>query len=146
MLIWSEKYETGHPAIDAQHRELINYINRLEGLLNITNITRQDCELIVSLVNFVEDYTNTHFSFEEQCMEDFKCPAREMNQQAHNEFRQFFRDFKLRFDREGFHPAILRQLHQNASSWILGHILKIDRQIRTCVKNQELSGTRTAVS
>jgi len=32
MLQWSEQFETGHSLIDTQHKMLITYINRLEGI------------------------------------------------------------------------------------------------------------------
>jgi len=133
MLLWQEKFETGHSTIDTQHKMLVTYINRLEGLLKTTNPNRQDCEFIISLVDFMESYVNSHFSFEEQCMERYRCPAHQKNKLAHHEFLQFFRHFKERYAAEGFRQEILTELHQNTHDWIVGHILQIDMQLKDCI-------------
>jgi len=133
MLIWHEKYETGHATIDTQHKMLVTYINRLEGLLKTTNPTRQECEFIVAMVEFLEAYVDSHFQFEEQCMDRYRCPAHGKNKQAHQDFIVFFKHFKERYAAEGFRQDILSELHKNVHDWILGHILQIDTQLRDCV-------------
>ena len=137
MLLWQEKFDTGHPTIDTQHKMLVTYINRLEGVLKTTNPNRQDCEFIISLVDFMESYVDSHFRFEEQCMDNYRCPAHQKNKLAHKEFLQFFRNFKERCSAEGFRPEILTELHQSTHDWILGHILQIDMQLKSCVKRPD---------
>ena len=136
MLLWQEKFETGHSTIDKQHKMLVSYINRLEGLLSTTNPNRQDCEFIISLVDFMESYVESHFRFEEQCMDSYRCPAHQINKLAHEEFLQFFRQFKERYEAEGFRQEILADLHQNTHGWVLGHILQIDLQLKDCINRR----------
>ena len=133
MLRWSEQFETGHALIDTQHKMLVNYINRLEGMSRTTNPNRQEVEFYVQLVNFMETYIDVHFKFEEECMESYRCPAHQKNKEAHRKFLVFFRQFKRHFEAEGCRPAVLLELHESCSNWIQQHIMQIDVQLKPCL-------------
>lgn len=90
MIIWTKQFETGAQKLDQQHRILIENINRLEELLNVTNPTLAELKTMVDLVDYLEGYANIHFKGEEQCMEASHCPAHAENQQEHERFRGFF--------------------------------------------------------
>ena len=135
MVTWTEQFATGSDKIDLQHRMLINNINHLEQMLSITNPTREECDFLIHLVDFLESYAETHFQFEEQCMERYRCPAHAVNKQAHERFRNFFRDFKARYRAEGFRHEIIVGLHEATSRWIAEHILHVDTQLKPCVKS-----------
>jgi len=133
MLDWNAKFETGHPEIDAQHKLLITYVNGLAGMCHVTNPDRRQIEFILNFVDFVEQYTISHFQLEERCMESYRCPIHKENQAAHGKFLQLFKDFKLRVDKEGWHSGLLAEFHQRCREWIENHILKIDVQIKPCL-------------
>ena len=40
MLVWNEQFATGHKTLDKQHQVLFENVNRLEGLLDQTNLNR----------------------------------------------------------------------------------------------------------
>ncbi len=134
MVIWTEQFASGSDEIDQQHRMLIKNINHLEGMLNGANLTREEGEFLVHLVDFLESYAGTHFRFEEGCMERYRCPAHARNKFAHEQFRGFFEAYKKRFQAEGTRLDLLRQLHQELSSWIQEHLLLVDTQLRPCIK------------
>jgi hemerythrin len=136
MVLWSEQFVIGSHAIDQQHRMLINNTNHLENMLADTNPTREEAEFLLHLVDFLESYAETHFRFEEGCMEQYRCPAHAQNKQAHEEFRKFFQEFKERCRAEGLHTDLLRHLHQELSTWIQAHILAVDAQLKPCLKGQ----------
>ena len=133
MLQWSKKFETGQSLIDTQHQRLISYINRLEGLSRNTNPSRQEVEFFVQFIGFLETYIVVHFGQEEECMNSHRCPAHQKNKEAHGKFLKFFREFKHRFETEGYRPAVLAELHEACNSWIQDHILKIDVQLKPCL-------------
>ncbi|HTY88631.1 MAG TPA: hemerythrin family protein [Candidatus Acidoferrum sp.] len=134
MVLWNEQFETGSARIDLQHRMLINNINHLEAMLTGTNPSREECEFLIHLVDFLEAYAETHFQYEEQCMESYRCPAHQKNKEGHEQFRDFFRRFKKRHQAEGFRPEVLKELHTVASDWIEHHILRVDLQLKPCLK------------
>jgi len=133
MILWSEKFATGSNVIDQQHRMLINHINHLEWMVTSTNLNREDCEYLIHLTSFLQSYAEKHFQYEEECMENYRCPASEKNKQAHAGFLAFFRQFKKRCEAEGFRPEMLRTLHQTLSSWITEHILAVDTRLKPCI-------------
>jgi len=134
MVYWTEQFVTGSDTIDQQHRMLINNINHLETMLTDTNPSREEGEFLVRLVDFLESYAGTHFQFEEECMERYRCPAHAKNKQDHEHFLKFFHEFKERCAKEGLRQDVLRSLHQSLSSWIQEHILQVDTQLRPCLK------------
>lgn len=125
---------TGSSELDLQHRTLINNINHLEEMLITTNPTREECEFVIHLVEFLENYADTHFNLEEKCMARYRCPAHEKNKQGHEQFRAFFKQFKAHFNAEGFRRDILLNLHKAISLWIEEHILQVDTQLKPCIK------------
>ena len=135
MIVWNEQFETGLATIDEQHRELIDRINKLGKLLHCTNPTWEEVEFIIQLVEYLETYADTHFQYEEGCMARHRCPAHAHNQQAHQSFRNFFKQHKEQCKKDGFQLEILRNLHQVTTNWIQEHILRIDTQLKPCIKN-----------
>ena len=100
----------------------------------ITNPSRAECEFLIHLVEFLENYADTHFNEEEGCMERYRCPAHQKNKEAHEQFRTFFKEFKARYQAKGFRREILLELHKTLSQWIEEHILRVDTQLRACIK------------
>ena len=135
MILWNEQFATGSETIDQQHRMLIYNINHLECMLENNNPTAAECEFLIHLISFLETYTVKHFQFEEGCMERFRCPAHAKNKQAHEQFMMFFQRFKERSLAEGFRQDVIRTLHQTISLWIQEHIVKVDTQLKPCLKN-----------
>lgn len=134
MIEWSEQFKTGSDTIDQQHQMLIHAVNRLEGLLAETNPSRENYDFLIGLVSYLESYTQTHFRFEEECMERHRCPAGAANRQAHKTFVGFVQQLKEDTRRKGIRPAALRTLHRTMSQWIEEHILRMDTQLRPCLK------------
>lgn len=132
MLIWNKQFETGVPEIDAQHRQLIQHVNRLEAMLVQTNFSKAEVEFLVGFVTFLEDYVESHFRYEEDCMVRFRCPAHQKNQQAHEHFRGLFRRFRERIGKEGLRMELILELNQTIQGWIEGHILAVDTGLRGC--------------
>jgi len=140
MVLWNEKFETGVGRIDLQHRMLINNINHLEEMLVNTNPTREECNFLIHLIGFLESYADMHFAVEEQCMERYRCPAHQQNKDAHQQYRDFFKNFKQRCAAEGFRQDVLKDLHATACQWIENHILQVDTQLKRCVKDEAKPG------
>jgi hemerythrin len=130
MLCWTDQFATGSPLIDAQHRILIDQVNRLGEYPQSPPINRTTCD---ELMNVLSSYVATHFKFEEECMQSHRCPAHDRNKLAHAAFIQIFASYKARYGEEGPKVELLQSLHSAASTWIRNHILSVDTQLRPCV-------------
>ena len=137
MLIWSEQYSTGSPTIDGQHRQLFEHLNQLEGLLIRTNPNTEDIAIITQLLDFLENYIATHFSYEEGCMESYRCPAHQKNKETHEHFKQMFQRFKTRTQKEGFRFLMLVELNQTINAWVEDHIMRVDTQLKPCIMRHD---------
>jgi len=133
MILWTKHFETGFAQLDQQHRLLIDNINLLEEQLDHSNPSKEELAFAIHLVEYLEAYANIHFNGEEKCMESYRCPAHEKNQQEHERFRGFIREYKRHCEVEGFNLGLLRKLHQAMREWIEDHILKVDTSLRTCI-------------
>jgi hemerythrin-like metal-binding protein len=100
----------------------------------VTNPSREEIDLFMRGVEFLENYALTHFKDEEACMLRFKCPAYRDNKQAHTEFLDFFRGFGRRLSFEGCRPELAKELHQACVVWIQRHILRIDVQLKHSIE------------
>jgi len=67
-------------------------------------------------------------------MQEYQCPAAEVNKQQHGEFIQKVFAFRTRYDAENASPTLTLAIQQELADWILNHILKIDLQLKNCVQ------------
>jgi len=135
MLVWTDDFATGSETIDGQHKMLILHINQLEEMLKNIRPTPRDIQFAHSLVIFLEQYAATHFKFEEQCMECYRCPAHGQNREQHGQFIEFFGRFYQKFKIEGFSVEAFQDLHRMTSAWITSHILQVDTQLKPFIKH-----------
>ena len=125
---WSETYRVGNPILDRQHRNLFDWINKLEDLIE----GRPGATPANEIIDFLRTYVRTHFCYEEMCMHRLGCPVAGKNRDAHDRFAEVFHAFELRAGR-GLTAQLLRQFHATLEGWLVIHIRRIDVEIRRCV-------------
>lgn len=64
---WTSIYKTGIEVIDNQHKTLFDEIYKLKKL---SSSNSRDSNEIFKILNFLEEYVITHFSYEEEFMTD----------------------------------------------------------------------------
>ena len=144
MIFWTEQFETGSVKLDLQHRLLIDNINLLEEELQNPAPTGERAEHAEQLLEYLEAYAKIHFSVEEKCMENHRCPAHEKNRREHERFRDFIRNYRKQCELEGFKVELLKNLHGVIRSWIEQHILRVDTQLRPCIAASMRDGSSAA--
>ncbi len=132
LLHWSSVYETGHPDIDEQHKRIIEEMNQLHEAIN----ERRDVEAIFAILEFMTSYVEDHFSFEEKCVEEFKCPHAEENKTAHVAFVALLKESKAKFEKGEVNHAGAMDFYYEIVIWIKEHILQVDKHNFSCVKDQ----------
>ena len=133
MLSWSEQYATGVALVDAQHQMLIRQINDLERMLLNPPLVKEDCD---NLLRFLSGYLETHFRFEEECMQRLRCSAYHQNKKAHAEFLAICMQFQELYQEAGPEAELLKHFQMDAANWINDHILTLDLRLRGCVARQ----------
>jgi len=117
---WSEKYRTGIPSIDEQHRKLIGLVNELNEAMRVG----RGKELTDKVLKELGDYTVYHFSFEEAAFEKYGYPAKDEHRREHQALVRQLEDVVGKYERGeiGINVTLLEFL----SNWIKTHIEKED--------------------
>lgn len=111
-LLWDPNYSVHIPAMDAQHRQIVDWINRT---------ARATPAELPEILTGLEAYTATHFADEEAVMRQIGFPELEAHQVLHQQLIAWVAEQKARgADRQ----ALLFGLAQ----WLVKHILGQDKR------------------
>ena len=129
MWSWEPKYSVGIEVIDHQHKQLIEYINELSiaGAYKSFENRQRVQDVLTKLV----DYTISHFSFEEELMEDAGYGMLAPHIKVHEAFVERVAFFKERFDNG---EDITKQLITDLQMWLINHIQRDDADYKDIVK------------
>jgi hemerythrin len=131
LIDWTDKMSVGVEEIDEQHKKLVGIINHLHDSLK-TNSFKEELKII-----FMEliDYTKYHFEAEEKIMEE----AGYEDLEAHKKQHQKFVNKLLRMKDRCYmgKEEISVELSSFLSSWMLGHILRSDKDYTEVVLNSD---------
>lgn len=132
--VWNEaSMGSGDATIDKHHQDLIDLINRL-----ITAMSKgQGYEYIEEILDNLNHYISMHFSYEETCMEKYRCPIANLNKNAHETFVHRFSELSEEFYQNGPSTELLFNLKKDLGDWFINHISRTDTQLRPCVKKPQ---------
>lgn len=126
---WSDTFATGVTRIDDQHKMLFAMAADFRSALDESRGERVYAGLLQSL----ELYVVSHFSYEEGCMARYFCPVAVGNKEAHRRFIAVLEEFNVRFAANGFDAADARNLVDTLEGWLTNHICQIDVKLRPFV-------------
>ncbi|HEY5158825.1 MAG TPA: bacteriohemerythrin [Anaerolineales bacterium] len=121
-----EKMATGFPEIDAQHKEWIRRINEFDDA--VTN--RKGQEAIQNTLDFLAQYSETHFIGEEAIMAKHNSPALGLNRAEHEEFRGKLAEIRTWVKNAGATSVEVVALKSALEDWLVNHISTVDVQLR----------------
>ncbi len=124
-----EKMTTNVPEIDKQHKEWIRRFNEFYNAV----IDQKGPEALQSTLDFLAQYTETHFALEEATMKQYHCPAGAANLAAHNEFRGKLAEIMAWVKRGEASTVEVLELEMTLEDWLVNHICTIDVQLRGVV-------------
>jgi hemerythrin len=126
---WSEQFATGIQRIDTQHKRLFEMTADFQAALD----EGAGARTYGTLLHTLTIYTHTHFGFEDQCMNAYRCPVARKNKAAHGKFMAVFSEFQRRYAAHGFDRADAGALIDFLDQWLTEHIGRIDVQIKPFV-------------
>jgi hemerythrin len=128
MITWNPNFETGHPLIDREHRDICDRLNQIETALD----NGAGREQIAEMVSLLLDYTMVHFRREESVMACAGCPLQGDNCTAHAQFEARLERWLevLTIPIPGIGTTLLRDVHTESCRWIHQHMLRIDSSLR----------------
>jgi hemerythrin-like metal-binding protein len=129
-LPWGPHLELGNAGIDADHRSLVETLNRLRAAV------RQDQgrEEIQTVLAFLRDYAVSHFATEEALMLQHKFPGASAHFTAHAELVMKVSDLlaDFRAGKTELTGAVLAFLE----SWLVDHILGLDKELGAYLRSR----------
>lgn len=123
---FTDNLVTGNEMIDSQHKELINKINALMESCEQSN----DKAVAVKTLDYLADYTNYHFSAEEQLQREIDYPGFLKHKEQHDIFKQTIEDLEnMLQEEEGPSPAFVAKVQEKVIEWLYVHIQGFDRSV-----------------
>lgn len=135
-IVFSQELLTGIKEIDEQHRELISKINNFIDGLAIYEKNKVMTEL-EELFDYMVQYANFHFSTEEDIMEKYSCPLREIHRMQHQYFVMEVNKLKFDMKTKGITPEFVKKVEDLLVRWVKYHISQVDMKLKECVHKGE---------
>ncbi len=136
-LTWTDELKTRINEIDKQHQEIINVINKLHEAFK----EGRGREYIKEVLDFLEDYINTHFKTEEKAMTEFNYPRHAMmaHIRQHEDLTEKYRELKKEF-LEGRMLLSTLLTKEILNLWWLTHIKNTDKLMANFLREKVKGG------
>jgi len=122
-LDWQPAYEVGFAKIDGEHQTLVQAMNDLHAALD----QGRDKAEIAKILNFLRDYTVSHFGMEEALMLRHNYPGASAHFAAHSELVMQVSDFIADY-RTGRIVSV-ETLLTFLEGWLIHHIQGRDKDL-----------------
>ena len=120
---WSDDYSVGIKSVDDQHKKMIGIIKTLHDAIADGKATQILDKTFAELL----DYTNYHFTYEEELFKWYGYPESETHKKEHAELRKQLARLKRQMEEgDNFMGEIL--LLKFLQEWLLTHILGSDKK------------------
>ena len=123
---FSDNLVTGNEMIDAHHKELIDRINKLLDSCEQSN----EKAVAVRTLDYLSEYTDFHFSAEEQLQREIDYPGFAKHKDQHDAFKQTIKELEeMLEEEEGPSQAFVEKVQENVIKWFYTHIEGFDRSV-----------------
>lgn len=133
-LDWTHELTTGIDAIDQQHRQLFDAINRLLESCSRGEATHQ----VLETLEFLGNYAYEHFDAEEALMRDVGYPNYPEHKRIHDDFRRSLFDLQREVQENGAGALTVVKVNALIIHWMSTHIARHDVEMARFVHEQEL--------
>ena len=127
---WDDSLSIGIDTIDDQHKMLID---RLKNLSNAFEQQMGETE-IFETIKFMTEYTDFHFSSEEEHMRKVNYPGLEHQIGQHAEFKESLNRLVEDFEDEGITRALTTSVNTFLMNWLVNHIKGVDTKFAQFLK------------
>ncbi len=127
---WNEGFSVGVRKLDEQHKVLIDMINKMIEMQNIT----VDSEVVSEVLNKMTEYANFHFNTEENLLKEHGYPEYEAHKAMHKVFRKKTVAFCM--DTMVHKKSIPEEIVSYLKDWLTHHILTEDMRYKPFFKEK----------
>jgi len=130
-LTWAKDFEIQIPKIDAEHKAIILKYISLYKLMK----EGKGHQYYSELLEFLNDYVETHFSHEEQMHESKNFPLKTEHKRIHTEFKSNVQQIYNAGKTRSITDKDLINISLFIKNWLIHHILIEDRKFGDYIKN-----------
>ena len=128
---WDDSLSIGIEEIDQQHKMLIE---KLKNLSDAVEHQQGETE-IFKMFEFMNEYTDFHFSAEEDSMRKANYPGLEHQIGQHAEFKESLKRLVEDFEEEGITRSLTTSVNTFLINWLVNHIKGVDVKFATFLKD-----------
>lgn len=129
-ITWNSTLETGHPVIDAQHKELIDAINHL-----LTACQQgQGMDKVNATLDFLVSYVKRHFSEEEALQQKSNYPDFLNHRSLHEALNKVVVELSTELRQTGATPSVVNKIIRSVGDWLVTHIQQQDAKVAAHLK------------
>ena len=131
LITWNDRYATGIPSVDDQHKTLFNTVNEFHAGL----VAGKAREELAHALDFLVTYTVKHFKTEEEFMQFHKFDGLAAHRAEHHLLLQEVATFKENWAKNA---ASVRPMEvaRFLGDWLTHHIQQMDFQYVTFLKEK----------
>lgn len=129
-MTWKDDLATGVQAIDFEHKQLCDAIDRLLDACK-QGKGRQE---VINTVVFLLEYTKKHFSHEEVIQKQSGYPKCAEHKILHDNFIKDLTLVKNDIEKNGVEITTVGEVNSMLIDWLLNHIKKVDKEIAQYAK------------
>ena len=125
---WTPIYEVGVPEIDAQHKQLMGYVNQMFDAM----VANSGADAVGEVLEQLLAYTKMHFEFEERLMRHGKAVGFEAHQATHQML--LARVLELKERNAAGEERVDEKAIDLLRDWLVDHILHSDARQADAVR------------
>ncbi|MDR2783292.1 MAG: bacteriohemerythrin [Treponema sp.] len=130
---WSNSLATGNEQIDTEHKQLIQAMNDFFG----TCAMNSGNDEVLKTINFLLDYTVTHFYNEEQLQIRYNYPGYDNHKKFHENFKKKVHGLMVEFVNKGPSDELIKRAKHDIGEVIIAHIQHEDTRLAAHIKAQQ---------
>ena len=131
---WDNSFEIGVQLLDEHHQTLLKRLNDVSKAVDEHQGERE----ITRTLKFLSDYTQFHFSAEEEKMKAADYPGLEKQIEEHKKFLVVLEKLEEDFRDEDATKALSESLNTFLFTWLIHHIKEVDAQFGVYLKEKGL--------
>ena len=125
LIAWRDDFSTGDPAVDFEHRELIDLINELHEKLQAGSHSAEEVEDFLGEINLK---ISAHFALEERIMREANYDGYGPHKEDHEELLDGIREIMIDYD-AGAYAEFEETLARNLNAWFTNHFKTHDAKL-----------------
>lgn len=128
---WDDKFKVDIKIIDKQHKHFIGIINKL-----FLTLQSDKKDAVAKIIDELADHTDLHFATEEAFFDKYQYPDAKQHKDEHAKIRVRIIKFLSRKNQDPLKTGY--DLLDLLEEWLLGHLIKMDREYAKFFKQQGL--------